>query len=89
MLIVTGAVLWASSLDRDLAGRFSFLLCIPAITGASVLKFDMREITEIGLTPFLIGILLALKITTGMLRSGKLYYFAPYCFMAGIVAIFL
>jgi len=49
----------------------------------------MREITEIGLTPFLIGILLALKITTGMLRSGKLYYFAPYCFMAGIVAILL
>ena len=49
MLIVTGAVLWASSLDRDLA----------------------------------------LKIPMGMLRRGKFYCFAPYCFMAGIVAIFL
>ena len=32
---------------------------------------------------------LALKIPMGMSRRGKLYYFAPYCFMADIVAIVL
>jgi undecaprenyl-diphosphatase len=83
-------------LNRDMAGRFSFLLSIPAIIGASIFKFDMREITEIGVIPFFAGILvsflvglIALKITMGILRRGNLYYFSPYCFMAGIVAIFI
>ena len=83
-------------LNRDLAGRFSFLLSIPAILGATVLKFDMTKITEIGFIPFLAGILvsflvglIALKITMNMLRKGNLFYFAPYCFLAGILAIFI
>jgi len=83
-------------LNRDMAGRFSFLLAIPAIIGASVLKLDMVEMAEIGFIPLLAGILvsfsvglIALKITMGMLRKGKLYYFSPYCFLAGIVALFI
>lgn len=83
-------------LNRDMAGRFSFLLSIPAIIGASILKFDMTGVTEIGVIPFLAGILvsflvglIALKITMGMLRKGNFYYFSPYCFLAGIVAIFI
>ena len=83
-------------LNRDLAGRFSFLLSIPAIIGATVLKFDMTKITEIGFIPFLAGIfvsflvgLIALKITMNILRKGNLFYFAPYCFLAGILAIFI
>ncbi len=83
-------------LNRDMAGRFSFLLSIPAIVGASVLKFDMIKITEIGLIPFLAGIvvsflvgLIALKITMDMLRKGHLYYFSPYCLLAGILALFI
>jgi len=83
-------------LDRDLAGRFSFLISIPAIIGALVMKFDMTEVAEIGYIPFLTGIatsflvgLSALKITMDFVRSGKLYYFFPYCFLAGIVAIFI
>ena len=83
-------------LDRDLAGRFSFLISIPAIIGALVMKFDMTELAEIGYIPFLTGIitsflvgLLALKITMAFVRRGKLYYFFPYCFLAGIVAIFI
>ena len=83
-------------LNRDMAGRFSFLLSIPAIIGASILKFDMTEITEIGVIPFSAGILvsflvglIALKITMGMLRRGNFYYFSPYCFLAGIVATFI
>lgn len=83
-------------LDRDLAGRFSFLISIPAILGALVMKFDMTELAEIGYIPFLTGIitsflvgLFALKITMDFVRRGKLYYFFPYCFLAGIAAIFI
>jgi len=83
-------------LNRDMAGRFSFLLSIPAIVGASVLKFDMIKITEIGLIPLLAGIvvsflvgIIALKITMDMLRKGNLYYFSPYCLLAGILALFI
>ena len=83
-------------LNRELAGRFSFLLSIPAIIGATIVKFDMTKITEIGFMPFFAGIfvsflvgLIALKITMNMVRKGNLYYFSPYCLLAGIVAIFI
>jgi undecaprenyl-diphosphatase len=83
-------------LNRELAGRFSFLLSIPAIIGATIVKFDMTTITEIGFIPFFAGIfvsflvgLIALKITMNMVRKGNLYYFSPYCLLAGIVAIFI
>ncbi len=83
-------------LNRELAGRFSFLLSIPAIIGATIVKFDMTKITEIGFMPFFAGIfisflvgLIALKITMNMVRRGNLYYFSPYCLLAGIVAIFV
>ena len=83
-------------LNRELAGRFSFLLSIPAIIGATVLKFDMTKITEIGFIPFFAGIvisflvgLIALKITMNMVKKGNLYYFSPYCLLAGIVTIFI
>ncbi|HUU42102.1 MAG TPA: undecaprenyl-diphosphate phosphatase, partial [Desulfatiglandales bacterium] len=83
-------------LERETAGKFSFLLSIPAIIGASLLKFDIAEIVDIGIIPLLTGILvsflvglIALKITMGMLKKGNLYYFSPYCFMEGILAIFI
>jgi len=83
-------------LDRELAGRFSFLLSIPAIIGATIFKFDMTKISEIGFMPFFAGIgisflvgLIALKITMNMVKKGNLYYFSPYCLLAGIVAIFI
>ena len=83
-------------LKRELAGRFSFLLSIPAIIGATILKFDITEITEIGFIPFFTGIfvsflvgLIALKITMNMVKKGNLYYFSPYCFLAGIVTILI
>jgi undecaprenyl-diphosphatase len=81
-------------LDRELAGRFSFLIAIPAIIGALVMQFDMTELGEIGYAPFVTGILIsfvtgliALKITMNYVKKGKLHYFLPYCFLAGIVAL--
>ena len=89
--IVCGLV---CGLDRELAGRFSFLISIPAIIGALIMQFDMTEIGEIGYAPLVTGIvtsfvtgLIALKITMNYVKKGKLHYFLPYCFLAGIVAL--
>jgi len=32
--------------------------------------------------------LLALKILMGMVRKGRLYYFAPYCWAVGLAILF-
>lgn len=91
--IVCGLLL---GLNRDLAGRFSFILSIPAIIGALVLQLDMTAITRVGAVPLLVGFLssafvgfLALKILMGMIRKGHLYVFAPYCWAIGILTIVL
>lgn len=81
-------------LNRDMAGRFSFLLSIPAIVGAVALQLNAQALGRIGAVPLLLGFitsalvgLLALKILMGMIRAGHLYYFAPYCWMVGLAII--
>jgi undecaprenyl-diphosphatase len=81
-------------LNRDLAARFSFLLSIPAILGAMVLHLGDGGWGNVGFIPLMAGLitsivvgLLALKILMGMVRRGNLYYFAPYCWAAGLVII--
>jgi len=81
-------------LNRDLAGRFSFILCIPAIIGALILQLDMAAITRVGAVPLMAGFLvsafvgfLALKLLMGMVRRGHFYYFAPYCWAIGILTL--
>jgi undecaprenyl-diphosphatase len=83
-------------LDRDLAGRFSFLLSIPAIIGAVLLNIDITQLERVGIIPLFLGFLssaivgfFALKLLMGMVKRGRLYYFAPYCLGLGAVIIFL
>ena len=82
-------------LDRELAGKFSFLLSIPAILGATFLEF--REIgagpgsgvTFIGMAvSFFVG-LVALKLFMNIVKKGKLSYFSYYCWAAGVLMILL
>jgi undecaprenyl-diphosphatase len=89
--IVCGLLL---GLNRDLAGRFSFILCIPAIIGAVLLQLDMAAITRVGAVPLIAGFLsaafvgfLALKLLMRMVRKGHFYYFAPYCWAIGILTV--
>jgi undecaprenyl-diphosphatase len=89
--IVCGLLL---GLNRDLAGRFSFILCIPAIIGALLLQLDMAAITRVGAVPLIAGFLvsafvgfLALKLLMEMVRRGHFYYFAPYCWTIGILTL--
>lgn len=83
-------------LDRNLAGRFSFLLSIPAIIGAVLLNFNIADLERIGMVPLLLGFfssaimgLLALKFLMGIVKRGRMYYFAPYCFALGVTIIVL
>ncbi len=83
-------------LDRDLAARFSFVLSVPAITGALLLEILAGEIDVIaplvlvagGVTSGAVG-LLALKVLMGVVRKGRLSWFAPYCWLLGLVVIVL
>ena len=91
--IVCGLV-WG--LQREVAARFSFLLAIPAITGALLLQLTDIESGNVGLLPWVSGFLasslvglLALKILMGMVRRGNLFYFAPYCWALGLAVLFL
>lgn len=82
-------------IDREVAGRYSFLLSIPAILGALVLGLDAEELqTTIPIEMILLGSLiaafigyLALKLLLGLVRRGQLSWFAPYCWVLGVIAL--
>jgi undecaprenyl-diphosphatase len=82
-------------LDRDLSARFSFLLSVPAILGATVLEFKgVGSVQELGIT--LVGTLIAfgmgilslaflIKINT----IGRISNFSYYCWIIGLAIIIL
>jgi undecaprenyl-diphosphatase len=79
-------------LDRDTAARFSFLLAIPAILGALLLSLASGPA---GWGAFsAASALLGTAVSAGVgyaalagliriVRNGRLFYFAPYCFLLG------
>ena len=82
-------------IDRTTAGRYSFLLSIPAILGALLVSFD-SDITQttiptviilLGAAAATISGYLALKLLLLLVHRGKLYRFAPYCWMVGVIAL--
>ncbi|MBN2062788.1 MAG: undecaprenyl-diphosphate phosphatase [Deltaproteobacteria bacterium] len=91
--IVCGMLL---GMDREAAARFSFLLSIPAIIGAVILQINSESLRMIGILPLLAGFissvavgLAALKILMGLIRKGNISYFAPYCWAAGLLIIYI
>ncbi|MAW59652.1 MAG: hypothetical protein CMJ94_02315 [Planctomycetes bacterium] len=96
MTIVTGVAL---GLTVEAAAAFSFLLSIPAILGAAVLKVpqmfedpdtELKTSWLIGsfATAFVVGYL-ALGALLWLARGRKLSWFAPYCWLAGALALSL
>ncbi len=87
--------------DRIKVAKFSFLLSMPAIIGASIVEsFGMSQLAF----PFLVenlsavifGVLasavtgyVCLRWLMKLIESGKFHYFAYYAFAAGIVTILL
>jgi len=82
-------------IDREVAGRYSFLLSIPAILGALVLSLDSPAMqTTVSSGMLLLGTLTAgivgfgaLKLLLHLVNQGRLHLFAPYCCIIGIVAL--
>ncbi|HHP7233056.1 MAG TPA: undecaprenyl-diphosphate phosphatase [Desulfobacterales bacterium] len=82
-------------IDRRLAGRFSFLLSIPAIVGALLLEIKSADLhasataTAIVLGTVAAGIsgYFALVVLLRLVEKGKIQYFAPYCWLLGCAAL--
>jgi undecaprenyl-diphosphatase len=83
-------------LKPELAFRFSFLLSIPAILGA--LAFEIFhadgnhpewDVVAVGFfSAFVVG-WAALRLLQSLVSRGKFFYFSPYCFVLGVVALLI
>lgn len=86
----------ARGLSRDAATRFSFLISIPTIAGAALLKlgdiinFSADEQGSVLLVGFVVAAIsgvLAIKILVKLLQKGKLQLFAYYVWVLGAFVI--
>ncbi|MCA8987331.1 MAG: undecaprenyl-diphosphate phosphatase [Planctomycetaceae bacterium] len=93
---IAGAVMLGQS--RVSAARFSFLIAIPAILGATVLQLKdlltesqepvaWMELAVGMLVSFVVGIG-ALELLLTMVRKNRLRYFAVYCLVVALAALF-
>ena len=93
---ISGALLLG--LRPDLAGRFSFLLSIPAILGACLLEaryiagqiHSAESLLIYGVSGAVAGIIgyLSIRPLIRMLQSAKFHYFAYYCVILGLAILF-
>ncbi|MFP4668564.1 MAG: undecaprenyl-diphosphate phosphatase [Desulfobacterales bacterium] len=96
----SGATIAASlylGLDRDTAARYSFLLSIPAIAGAALLSIaDTPAGGSAKLPAILAGTAAsalvgyaALRLLVYLVKNGRLFIFAPYCWIVGGIIVML
>jgi len=83
-----------SGIRREEAARFSFLLSVPAILGASFLKLGDAGAGDTGLSLMLVGFAVsaatgyvALRLLLRFLRAGRFSSFAWYCWLLGIAGL--
>ena len=82
--------------DRDEVARFSFLMVIIPVLGAAFLDIIKGDISNTITAPVVAGFVaafvsgfLACSFMLRIVRKGNLYWFALYCALVGIVALFL
>lgn len=84
--------------ERSKAARFSFIMVLLPVIGASLLQVKdyIEEPTahQVGAFPLMVGFLaaffsgfLACKWMIKIVKKGKLTHFAIYCFIVGLIAI--
>jgi undecaprenyl-diphosphatase len=94
--IATGLML---GIDKTKMARFSFLMVIPPIVGATLLDVKKLMSSEAGdngieaivliggfVAAFITG-LFACSVMIKIVREGKIQYFAYYCILVGLIAI--
>lgn len=81
-------------LERDWAGRYSFLLFVPAVMGALILETTHIEFNDVEVLQTLLGVVtaavtgyLALKVLLKVVHKGNFYVFGPYCWLLGVAAL--
>ncbi|MGR3220731.1 MAG: undecaprenyl-diphosphate phosphatase [Candidatus Anammoxibacter sp.] len=89
--IATAAFL---GIKRELAVKFSFLLSIPAILGAVILKMGDMNGRSIDIRNIIIGTVIAtlvgylsLLFLINLIKKGRFHLFAYYCWGAGISSV--
>lgn len=80
----------------DNAAKISFLLAVPAIAGAGLLKgLEALESSSVSLSflvlfaGFISALIvgwLSLKLLIGMIKSGKFHWFGIYCIVIGLIS---
>jgi undecaprenyl-diphosphatase len=83
--------------NREFAGRFSFLIAIPAIAGAVAVKipdfgqFASEQWGIMACATVVSGVVgvFSLKILLKMILKGSIYKFAYYCLVVGAISIVL
>jgi undecaprenyl-diphosphatase len=93
---ITISAALVSGMDREKAGEYSFLLSIPAILGALLLKLKEAEALFSSISPmvvaagfasaFFVG-LLSLLLLLRLVRRGRLYLFSFYLVPFGIAGL--
>lgn len=84
-------------MKKEFVVKFSFIMSIPAIIGATILQLKDFEATEpLGnivvtygagmITSAIVGYI-CIKVLLDVVRRGKIHYFAYYCYTVGIVLL--
>ena len=83
--------------DRTFAVRFSFLMSLPAVVGATLL--ELKDALEVGVDPALLPMILvgmavsavvgwfAIRLVNLLANKGKFGKFAYYCWAVGAVSL--
>ncbi len=91
----TIAIALIIGVSREEAGRFSFMLALPAIFGAALL--EARKIESwgslmsidvgVGFIASLVVGVIALKFLLTFIKKGQLHYFGYYCAFAAVISL--
>ena len=83
-------------LDKEFAFRFSFLMSIPAILGAAVLKMMDVNISDLTANagPYAVGMIVAavvgyasIRWLKNLIQKDQFHYFGYYCLAVGLISI--
>lgn len=92
----TIAALLLKGVDGETAARFSFLLALPAVFGATLLQLrHLEQVRTTEIFPYLAGTatafgvgLLSIHLLMLVVKRNRLIWFAVYCWLAGGVLFF-
>jgi len=82
-------------IDKEEISKFSFILAIPVILGATLLdiknlqSIQNIEAVVIGMIVCLIFGVFSLRFLINIIKKNGLYKFSPYCFLIGIFSILI